>query len=131
MISISGQPQRHPPAPTLPGPQPYRGPKPVRASRPPAPSPVPQPDYVVIGTRGQRIPRAYFEQLRQRVMDRIDGLSGEIVSSKVLLGVKFWAAQKSPTIVGKAIAYMAEHGLLPIVRVYPFKSDTCAYYQLP
>ena len=111
--------------------QAYRGPKPVRASRPPAPSPVPQPDYVLIGTRGQRIPRTFYEKLYQRIMDRIDCFPGEIVSSKVLLGVKFWAAQKSPTIVGKAIAYMAEHGRLPIVRVYPFKSDTCAYYQLP
>lgn len=125
MINNSAQLLRPPLPPAL------RGAQPARAPRQPAPSPVPQADYVVIGPLGQRIARDRFEQLRLRILARIDCFPGEIVSSKVLLGVEFWATQKSPTIVGMAIAYMSAEGLVPIVRVYPFKSDTCAYYQMP
>lgn len=86
---------------------------------------------VVIGSRGQRMKRCQFERLRQRVLNRLDRFPGEVVTSKVLLGVDYWLTLKSPTLVGMAIAYMSSEGLVPIVRIYPFKSDTCAYYQLP
>lgn len=125
MINNPVQLLRPPPAQLL------RSPPLPRAPHRPAPSPVSQADYVVVGPLGQRIARDRFDELRQRILARIDLFPGEIVSSKVLLGVEFWATQKSPTIVGMAIAYMSAEGLLPIVRVFPFKSDTCAYYQLP
>lgn len=124
MINNSAQLLRPPPLA-------LRSPQPAREPRQPAPSPVPQADYVVIGRLGQKITRDRFEELRRRILARIDCFPGEIVSSKVLLGVEFWSTQKSPTIVGMAIAYMSAEGLVPIVRVFPFKSDTCAYYQLP
>lgn len=117
--------------PRSPSGQAFRGPQQARAPRQSAPPPVSRTEHVVIGPLGQRIARDRFDQLRQRILTRIDCFPGEIVSSKVLLGVEFWATLKSPTLVGMAVAYMSAKGLLPIVRVFPFKSETCAYYQLP
>lgn len=102
-----------------------------KATREVAPSHTAASEDVVIGARGQRMKRCQFERLRQRVLDRLDRFPGEIVTSKVLLGIDYWLTLKSPTLVGMAIAHMAAQGLLPIVRVFPFRSETCASYQLP
>ena len=108
---------------------------------PPAPSvrPAPTPaariedvDEIVIGPLGQRMPRTEFNQLRAHLEARIRLLpSGEIVTAKWLVGVPFWSCLRCPTKVGLAIAYMAKHALLPIIRLDEAPlTESCALYRL-